>query len=131
MKTTQMASGKIALHERGLGVPSPETVRERAMELARIEGRARFNGLDWERAKVEVHGGHPMMLTNDGDAEMIESVSGRDMIMIDHGHHVQNVQFEQADDVIEELVAEGLDEAVHDQMLAAAEMQAEALRDEE
>lgn len=101
------------------------------MELAQIDGRRQYNDLDWERAKFEVHGGHPMMLSNDGDAEMIESVSERDMIIVDHGHHVQNMRFEQADDIIEELVAEGLDEAVHDQMLAAAEMQAEALREEE
>jgi hypothetical protein len=130
MKMTRTPSAKIALHDTGLGTPSPETVRERARELARIDGRGEYNETDWERAKIEVHGGHPMMLGNDGEAEMIESVSERDMLVIDHGHHVENVRFDQTDEVIEELVAEGLDEAVHDRMLAAAKMQTQELREE-
>jgi len=121
MKMTRMPSGKIALHANGLGTPSLQTVRERALELARIDGRTEFNALDWERAKCEVHGGHPLIQSNDGDeAEMIESASERDMMAVDHGHHVPNLSMDGTENVIEELVAEGLDEAAHDQMLAAA-----------
>ena|ERR1043166_5505906 len=130
MKVTRTPSAKIVLHETGLGTPSPETVRERAVELARIDGRAQYNDQDWERAKIEVHGGHPMLLGHNGESEMIESVSERDMMVVDHGRHVQNVQIDEAENAIEELIAEGLDEAVHDQMLAAARvMELEAVEE--
>jgi len=124
MKTMRIPCAKIVLHSEGLGTPTPENVRQRALELARIDGRLEMNDRDWERAKHEVHGAHPFLWNADGETDMIESVSERDMVATDNGHHVENM----ADDTefaIEELVFEGLDEAVHDRMLAAARMQEE------
>ena len=46
-------------------------------------------------------------------------VSEHDMVRADFGHHVENVGLEDADNVVEELIAEGMDEAVHEQMLAS------------
>lgn len=109
---------KIALHSNGLGVPSADTVRQRALELARIDGRADYNEQDWQRARQEVHGGHPQSWDDEED-RMAQSISERDMTATDSGHHKENLRGGD-DNVVEELIAEGLEEAVHDQMLAAA-----------
>jgi hypothetical protein len=50
---------------------------------------------------------------------MEQSISERDMTATDSGHHVENLRGGD-DNVLEELVAEGMDEAVHDRMLEAS-----------
>jgi hypothetical protein len=120
MKQSRMPLGKIVNHANGLGAPSMETVRERATELAMIDGRTEYNERDWERAKVELHGGHSS-IWGDSEDEMVASVSERDMTVSDLGHRVENIRYDDADNALE-LVAEGMDEAVHDQMLQAAKL---------
>ncbi|HEX5177543.1 MAG TPA: hypothetical protein VFV83_10960 [Chthoniobacteraceae bacterium] len=110
---------KIIQHSQGLGVPSMETVRKRAAELARIDGRTEYNENDWRDAKRELHGGHDV-LNHDGTAEMAAMVSERDFLISDIGHRVDTSSSDAPENPGEELVAEGMDEAVHDQMLAAA-----------
>lgn len=111
-------SAKIIHHSAGLGAPDADTVRQRAQELARIDGRQQFNDEDWREAKRELHGGHEPNDTN-GDMNMAGMVSEHDMIATSVGHHVENVGLEDQENVLEELIAEGMDEAVHEQMLAA------------
>ncbi len=112
------ASAKIIHHSTGMGAPDAETVRQRAQELARIDGRPQFNEQDWQEAKRELHGGHESNDTN-GEMEATELVSEHDMIAASVGHHVENMGLEDQENVAEELIAEGMDEAVHEQMLAA------------
>ncbi len=121
MNSSRPPYAKILVHAEGLGVPSPEMVRQRALELARIDGRTEYTETDWQRAKQELHGGHPASWDDEED-RMPESVSERDMTATDTGHHVENLVGGE-DNVLEELVAEGMDEAVHDQMLEAARME--------
>jgi hypothetical protein len=111
-------SAKIIQHSEGLGAPSPETVRKRAQEIALINGRAEFTEEDWREAKRELHGGHEFNDTN-GDFEMSALVSEHDMVIGSIGHHAKNLMPEDSENVLEELIAEGMDEAVHEQMLAA------------
>lgn len=99
------------------------------MELARIDGRNEYNDQDWQRARHELHGGHPEIANHDGNDEMLQSISERDMIATDAGHHVENIRPE-PDNLVEELVAEGLDEAFHDQMLEAARMRSDETEEE-
>jgi hypothetical protein len=110
---------KIVRHSEGLGVPTTDLVRQRAMEIAKINGRNAFTEQDWQQAKIELHGGN-LPPTENGDEEMAESVSGRDMVAGSVGHHTENVALEDDINVGEELVNEGMDEAVHDQMLEAS-----------
>jgi hypothetical protein len=110
---------KIIQHSQGLGVPSTEVVRQRAFELARIDGRTDYNERDWYEAKRELHGGNEV-LANDNAAEMAAMVSEHDMVISDVGHRVETFGPDGAESMGEELVAEGMEEAVHDQMLAAA-----------
>ncbi len=120
---------KIIEHSHGLGTPSSESVRRRAQELAFIAGRVEFNEEDWRAAKRELHGGHDTNGHN-GDMEMVTLVSERDMVCTDVGHRVENVALDDAENLIEELFAEGMDEAVHEQMLAARRADAAELRED-
>jgi len=101
-------------------VPSPELVRQRAKELALIDGRTEYDERDWQRARQELHGGHPYSWDDEED-QMPQSVSERDMTATDMGHHIENLRGGE-DNVLEELVAEGMDEAFHDRMLEASRM---------
>ena len=113
-------SGKILRHAEGMGVPSPETVRQRARELALIEGREHYTEIDWRRAHRELHGGNhdpDLFNLNGPDDEMAEIISERDMIAPTLGHHNARTTVDGSASIGEELVAEGLDEAEHDRML--------------
>ncbi len=118
MKMMHPASAKIIHHAEGLGVPTAETVRRRAQELAIINGHAEFSEEDWREAKRELHGGHEQF-TENGDMEMSSMISEHDMVVGSVGHHTENRRTEDPDHMSEELIAEGMDEAVHEQMLAA------------
>lgn len=107
---------KILQHDIGLGAPTPDLVRQRAHEIAIIEGHREVGREDWEAAKRELHGGHDF--SDNGDADMAVSVSGRDMVAGSVGRHVPNMR-DDTEHAVEELIAEGMDEAEHEQMLQA------------
>ena len=88
------------------------------VELAEIDGRDEFNEGDWAEAKRELHGGHEQNDTN-GEMDMTVMISGHDMVRSSMGHHASKVGYDDQDNMAEELIAEGMDEAVHEQMLAA------------
>ena len=117
-------------HAEGLGALSADQVRQRALELAFIDGRDEFNDADWREAKRELHGGHGHT-NSEEEAEMVCLVSERDMVVTDLGHHVPNIGPETEDNLGEELFAEGMDEAVHEQMLAARREEEEDEGEEE
>ncbi|MGB8166074.1 MAG: hypothetical protein WCF18_01180 [Chthoniobacteraceae bacterium] len=121
-------SAKIIQHSEGLGAPTSETVRKRAAEIATINGRREFNEEDWREAKRELHGGHELSDTN-GEYEMETVVSEHDMVVGSMGHHAETMRPEDNENVIEELIAEGMDEAIHEQMLASR--REEAAEDDE
>ena len=130
MSTMKKQSAKIIHHSAGMGTPCAETVRQRARELAEIDGRNEFNEGDWREAKRELHGGHEQNDTN-GEMDMETMISGHDMVTSSLGHHATKMGFDDQDNMAEELIAEGMDEAVHEQMLAARqERDAEDLADD-
>jgi len=101
MKITRPMWGKIISHDEGLGTPSAETVRQRARELAMIDGRETPTEQDWKRAFLEVHGAPTL------------------------GRHVHQMDTDGADSLGEELITEGLEEASHDRMLESRRKDAE------
>ncbi len=111
-------SAKIIQHSEGMGAPNAELVRRRAQEVAKINGHEEYNEADWQQAKRELHGGHELSDTN-GEMEMRSAVSEHDMVRGSFGHQAENILPEDNENVAEELIAEGMDEAVHEQMLAA------------
>ena len=94
-----------------------------------INGRSEFSEADWRDAKRELHGGHESNDTN-GNMEMRAVFSEHDMVIGSMGHHSANLMPEDNESVSEELVAEGMDEAVHEQMLASRLEDAEEEREE-
>jgi len=126
MREAQGVKAKIISHSEGLGVPSPELVRKRALELARINGRTEVSAEDWKEAKRELHGGHHDL---DEEEDGGPYVSERDMVAASTGTHKEKIGFEDSGSVVEELVAEGLDEANHEQMLEGCKPREEDLID--
>jgi hypothetical protein len=112
--------GKINLHGDGLGVPSPETVEKRAREIAMIDERNpnEFTEADWHQAKNELiglEGSHAPEVDDEVDDELSE----RDDIPGASGHRAPKNGFDEDENVGEELVSGGIEEAAHDQMVEA------------
>lgn len=113
---------KILVHSDGLGVVNPEMVRQRAAELALINGRTEYTDIDWQQAKLELHGGHAPDGTLSDEWAMNTIASEADMLAVDAGHHVGRVPMEDERNVVEELYAEGMEEAEHERMLVSRQL---------
>lgn len=112
--------GKITLHGNGLGVPSPEMVEKRAREIAMIDEREadEFTETDWAQAKNEMTGVEAAHAPEAED-EVTDEMSDRDDVLGSSGHQVPNNGFDGDENVGEELVSGGVEEAAHDQMVEA------------
>jgi len=118
----------LILNSTGVGTVTHKTVRERAVELAVIDGRTaqEVSKSDWEQAKRELTGGSDMdpkeaLLETAPESERWDSAPGS------AGNIVTVPSVDDEDDegrgVNERLVEEGMLEAEHDQMLQAAKKQ--------
>jgi hypothetical protein len=125
MKNNPLKQGVLTEHSAGLGSVSRKMVRERALELAAINGRSAndVSKSDWEQAKRE--------LTGDSDRDSKEAVlesapeSERwDPVYGSTGHKVPMAASDDEDEEgrsdNERLVEEGIAGAEHDQMFEAA-----------
>ncbi|XHR28506.1 MAG: hypothetical protein ACFUZC_21645 [Chthoniobacteraceae bacterium] len=117
MKISRPVSGKILSHDEGMGTPSAYTVRKRALELARIEGRTAPNEADWKRAFLELHGGHHDPNPREEENEMLGAIMETYSVAPTLGRSVHERDMDGSDNLGEELVTEGIEEAAHDQML--------------
>ncbi|MEY2482343.1 MAG: hypothetical protein QOK24_871 [Verrucomicrobiota bacterium] len=112
------ATGKISVHGDGVGVPSPDAVEKRAREIALIAERDpdEFTDADWDQARRELLGtqesGAPE--ETDDNAEVVEEWN---VVASSKGHRAPRVEDEE--NVGEHLVADGIEEAAHDQMVEA------------
>lgn len=100
-----------------MGTPSADTVQQRAAELALIDGRFAPNEQDWKRAFMELHGGHHDLDMRGDEGQMVGGMSETDSVAPSLGRHLHEADVDGSDSLGEELVAEGIDEAAHDQML--------------
>ena len=105
-------------------------VKKRAREIAMIDERNpdEFTEADWRQAKNEligVEGSHAPEI----DDSVEEELSERDDIPGASGHHVPNNGFEKENNVGEELVSGGIEEAAHDQMVEARREELEQERE--
>jgi hypothetical protein len=119
MKISRPVSGKILSHDEGLGTPSANSVRQRAAELARIDGRSAPNEQDWKRAFLELHGGHHDPNLREDESDTLGAVSETDSVAPTLGRFIRESDNDSDGDenLGEELVTEGMDEAFHEQML--------------
>jgi hypothetical protein len=113
------AAGRIISHANGLGLPNDADVERRAKEIARIEGHSVVREDDRRRATEEL-GGNDLPPLGDEEAEGTSSLS-RDPSepASTPGRQIPDQENEEEQFTTERLVAEGVSEAEHDQMLAA------------
>ncbi len=118
MNESSKAPGKINEHARGAGVPSPLDVEKRAQELALIAGRAAsdYNETDLEQARAELLG----IQTPATDANTAAAkVTQWDDVPGMAGSKKKSYGPQDEANVASELVENGMDEALHDEMVAA------------
>jgi len=111
--------GKIEENAAGLGVPSPEQVEQRAREIAVIQGRAAsdVNDTDRQQARRELLGEEPAD-AQDPEA-MIASVTSWTEEPGTAGKQASTYLPQDEANIGERLVEEGMNEALHDEMLEA------------
>ena len=125
--------GKINLHGNGLGVPSPELVEKRAREIAMIDERDpnEFTEADWHQAKNELTGVGASHVPEEVDEDASDERSERDEVPGASGHRAPRSGFEEDENVGEELVSGGIEEAAHDQMVEARREELDQERDQQ
>ncbi len=118
---SQPGAGKIEIHGNGLGVATPEQVEQRAREIALINERDpnTFTDADWEQARQELLGA----TVPAPPEETKQNASLEDeweVVPNDSGHRTPRAGVDNNDESLgEQLVAGGVEEATHDQMLEA------------
>jgi hypothetical protein len=130
MKTNPLKQGSIVENSTGIGTVTAEMVRDRAAELALINGRSakEVSKSDLDQAKRELTGESD----TDTNEEILESAPESERWDPVHGSTGHKVRESPSDDEDDEgrsdsarLVEEGVAEAEHDQMLQAAKTQKE------
>ena len=131
MKINPPKEAALLLNSVGVGTVTNKMVRERAVELAVIDGRSaqEVSKSDWEQAKRELTGESDQ----DPKEALLEAVPESERwtpLSGSNGHIVTVPSIDGDDDegrsVGERLVDEGMLEAEHDQMLQAAKEQKRA-----
>lgn len=128
MKIEPVKEAAMMINDTGVGTVTREMVLKRAIELAEIDGRTaqEVSLSDFAQAKRELTGGSDMdpneaMLEDAPESERWDPLPGST------GHAVPATSINDEDDegrgFSERLVAEGMLEAEHDQMVQAAKKQ--------
>ena len=119
---SQPGFGKISVHGDGMGAPTPELVEKRAREIALIDERdpETFTDADWEQARQELMG----VSTGAAPEETAENASLEEewpVVAGDTGHRAPRAGVDDDEMLGAQLVAGGVEEATHDQMVEAAQ----------
>lgn len=120
-----LKDGQIMENGKGIGTVTREMVTQRAVELAKIDGRtaSEVSKSDWEQAKRELTGGSDLDL-NDALLEAAPESERWDPLPGSQGREVPEAPSDDEDDDgrsdSARLVEEGVAEAEQDQMLQAA-----------
>jgi hypothetical protein len=118
MNDNSHPAGKISVHGDGFGAPSPDEVEKRAREIALIAERDpdEFTDADWEQARRELLGSQTSGAPEE-TRENAEVVEEWNVVASSSGHRAPRV--EDDENLGEQLVTDGIEEAVHDQMVEA------------
>lgn len=124
MKTNPLKEGRLTEHAAGLGTVTRQMVRERAGELAVINGRSAqsVSKAEWEQARRELTGESTADPIETG-LEAVPEFERLAPVSASSGHKVPAAPSEDEDEEGrsdgERLVAGGIAEAEHDRMLQA------------
>jgi len=126
MNTNPINKGAISDNFTGIGTVSRRMVRERAVELALINGRFAqdVSKADWEQAKRELSG-EPDTDPREAVLESVPESEQWNIVPSSDGFHVPELPGEEGEDSegqsqTAQLFEQGIAEAEHDQMLQAA-----------
>ena len=125
MNTNPLKEGALTQNSAGIGTVTRKMVRERAIELAAINGRSAHESLksDWEQAKRELMGNSDMD-SKEATLALAPESERWDPVHGSTGHKVPVTSGEDEDEEgrsdNERLVDEGIGEAEHDQRRQAA-----------
>src|SRR6202022_4887682 len=122
MKKEKPSSGKIWLHGKGMGVPSPEDIERRAREIAMIDERDpdEFTDADWNQAREELMGRLEIPPPPEETKQTAELTDDWYVAAPSRGHRAPRPGTEEEEETVgEQLVTDGVEEATHDQMLEA------------
>jgi hypothetical protein len=126
MKTNPLKEGSLTENSAGIGSVTRKMLRERAVELALIDGRMAQHASksDWEQARRELTG-QPEPDSKETAMESAPESERWDPLPGSAGRKAWEASSEDTDDDgrsdSARLVEEGISEAGHDQMLQAAE----------
>lgn len=125
MKTNPLKKGALTEQSVGIGTVTRRMVRQRAIEIAIINGRSRNNLLetDWEQARRELTGGEELA-PKETKLESVPESERWDPVPGSQGQKVPETPSEDEDSEgrsdEERLIEAGIEEAEHEQMLRAA-----------
>jgi hypothetical protein len=112
--------GKILLHGKETGEITRSMIERRAREIALIEGRDAVSASDRHLARQELQGGDLPDTTAEDSPSIASSLSRDPSEPISvPGHQIPDHNEANDDDTPERLAIEGIEEAQHEQMLAA------------
>ena len=119
---SQMPIGDLPTGQNELTVPTEEMVTRRALEIALIDERnpQEYTDEDWEQARRELTGLETSASSED-PLQAVESLSERDSIPRETGGRAPQVPLKDEALLDARLASRGVEEAAHDQMVAAAE----------
>jgi hypothetical protein len=119
MSTRDPSQGKIAIHGSGIGGVTDDEIRDRAIELASINGRS-AQGVteeDLKQAQEELLGQRlPAATADDSESSGSLSRDPSDPPSLT-GRQIPDREGPDEEQVMERLVIEGVEEANHEQML--------------
>jgi len=128
MKTDPSQEAALIINSTGIGTVTRKMVRQRATELALINGRSahEVSATDWQQAKRELTG-EPDIDPKEDVLESAPESERWDPLPGSTGHIVPVTSIDGEDDdgrsMGEKLINEGVQEAEHDQMLQAARVE--------
>ncbi|HTO03500.1 MAG TPA: hypothetical protein VL069_07350 [Opitutus sp.] len=125
MNINEPTKGRILIHGRGIGGIGPAEIERRARELAVIDGRSgtEITVSDLARAEAELTGTVlPATSVDDEEADASTTRDPSEPISI-NGREIPLREGLDEEKLAERLALEGVEEAQHDQMLAARRLE--------
>lgn len=120
MNTNDPTIGRILIHGQGSGGVSARDIEKRARELADIDGRsgADITTGDLARAEAELTGTALRSTTAENEVNALLSRDPSEPVSV-AGHEIPSREGLDEEKIAERLALEGVEEAQHEQMLAA------------
>ncbi len=120
MKENSIEEGRFSRHAEGLGTVTEEMVKERAEELAVINGRSKHQVLesDLDQARRELTG-EEGLVPEPSAAESVPEEDRWEAVPETSGHQVPSIPAPDEQTFAEKLVEEGVEDAEQDQMIKA------------